>query len=59
MNAPHQQAFNKESAAEHGGVNPNNLLRRQKDYDLMLRQAKIGDGHREENGYHRPGSNKK
>lgn len=35
------------------------LIRRQKDYDGMIRQAKIGDGHREANGYTRPGSLKK
>ena len=36
-----------------------NLQRRRADYSRMISQTKIGDGHREANGYRRPGSNKK
>lgn len=32
---------------------------RRADYSRMIAKPKIGDGHREANGYHRPGSNKK
>lgn len=35
------------------------LRARQKDYDLMVSKPKIGDGHRDANGYTKPGSNKK
>lgn len=35
------------------------LDRRRADYSRMISQPKIGDGHREANGYRRPGSNKK
>lgn len=48
------------SAERHAnGVMPKNLRRRLKDYALMVAQNKIGDGHRDANGYARPGSNKK
>jgi len=36
-----------------------NLQRRRADYTRMLAQPRIGDGHRDSTGYHRPGSNKK
>lgn len=36
-----------------------NLSRRLTDYSKMISQSKIGDGHRDVTGYHRPGSNKK
>lgn len=32
---------------------------RRADYSRMISQTKIGDGHRDANGYRRPGSNKK
>jgi hypothetical protein len=32
---------------------------RRADYSRMISKSKIGDGHRDVNGYHRPGSNKK
>lgn len=32
---------------------------RRADYSRMISQTKIGDGHRNANGYRRPGSNKK
>ena len=35
------------------------LRGRVKDYNDMIAKPKIGDGHRDESGYHRPGSNKK
>ena len=35
------------------------LNRRRADYSRMIGQVRIGDGHRDETGYHRPGSNKK
>lgn len=35
------------------------LQRRRADYSRMIVQPKIGDGHRDANGYRRPGSNKK
>ncbi len=35
------------------------LNRRRADYSRMISQTKIGDGHRDATGYHRPGSNKK
>ncbi len=41
------------------GVMPKNLKRRIKDYALMIAQKNIGDGHRDVNGYTKPGSNKK
>ena len=59
MGIPSQQPFVKEKASQHGSLTPRNLLRRQKDYAIMIGQAKIGDGHRDANGYHEPGSNKK
>lgn len=36
-----------------------NLNRRISDYNKMVSQTKIGDGHRDATGYRRPGSNKK
>lgn len=35
------------------------LMIRSADYSKMIAQVKIGDGHRDANGYKRPGSNKK
>lgn len=32
---------------------------RAKDFNAMISQSKIGDGHRDANGYRRPGSRKK
>lgn len=32
---------------------------RRADYSRMIMQPRIGDGKREANGYHRPGSSKK
>lgn len=46
--------FNKEKASEHGSLTPRNLLRRQKDYELMMKDLK-----KDPKAFHRPGSNKK
>ena len=35
------------------------LAARRADYSKMISQGRIGDGKRDANGYHRPGSNKK
>lgn len=66
MKYPHQQAFDivkaKAATAERFNNNAHlcpSLKRRQKDFDGMIAKPKIWDGHREANGYRKPGSNKK
>jgi hypothetical protein len=60
MNFPHQQPFNRKSAIENAHHKTGlNLESRISDYFRMISQPKIGDGHRDANGYKRPGSNKK
>lgn len=63
---PHMQEFHlakaKAATAErfsNGAHICDSLKRRQKDFDLMIAKLKIGNGHREANGYTKPGSNKK
>lgn len=51
--------FNKELAALCGQSTSKNLRRRQKDWENMSQQNKIGDGHRDITGYKKPGSLKK
>lgn len=57
---PANQPFVLALAVGHAGQpQTRNLERRRRDYSLMIAQNKIGDGHRDVNAYHRPGSNKK
>lgn len=46
-------------ASRKGKKQQKNLNRRMTDYSKMIAQPKIGDGHRDANGYRKPGSNKK
>lgn len=54
---PHTQSFKKPTTK--GSVVPKNLASRQADYVSFTSKGKIGDGHRDVRGYHKPGSNKK
>lgn len=61
MNYPHLQPFNTK-LRNTKSFEPNrgpNLNSRIEDYHRMCAQSKIGDGHRDANGYTCPGSNKK